>query len=163
MKKLGGPTNPEASGKVVGGKLVQLRPAEKVEKLESPPKTVETSPVPVSDEFDKINTGGITIPENVDEVARGANVRARLAAMKGQVPIKDARSDQVRIRDGTGGKILDGSLTIESPRGLQKLEGVAIVNGDVTLQETRLSGADVTPVNSVVQINGRLTIEGVSS
>jgi hypothetical protein len=137
-RNVGGPKTPETPHKVVGGKLVgSAKPAEK-DKLQGPARTTETAPVPVSDEFDKV-TGQTQLPELPDDSSRGANLRARLTAL-GKVPIKTAESDRLRVRDGSGGKIVEGSVTIESPKGLQKLEGVVRVSGDLTLQETRLSG-----------------------
>ena len=77
------------------------------------------------------------------------------------LPIK--RADVVRTKDTPIGKILDGSVTIEGPKGFGKLEGVVQVTGDLTVQEARLAGGEVTPVSTLVEIGGRLTIEGVTS
>ena len=177
MANIGGPNKPADPSK--GAKVLQLRKPE-TERLDpakvqaqTPPaaKTVETPPAPASDNFAKVGdkaAGSTVVPDMHEDMSlaqQGSKVPARFAAMGAlkTAPIKTASKDQLRVRDGSGGKIMEGSLVVESAKGLQKLEGVVRISGDLTVQEARLTGADATPVMSLVEIGGRLTIEGVSS
>lgn len=96
--------------------------------------------------------------------ARGAGVRARLTALgvrgADTLPIKTATSDAVRILTTPLGQILEGSATIESPRGLARLDGVVRVTGDLTIRESAIKSPDLLALGSLVEIGGRLTLEG---
>src|SRR4051812_24124817 len=145
------------------GSVVPLRPKQPAKiSVEAPENKAETRQAP--EFFDPNSSKELVVPENSGTVARGANLKARLTALgvRGaeNLPIKGR--DAVRVKDTPIGKILEGSVVIESAKAMAKLEGVVRVSGDLTVQETHLAGGDATPATSLVEIGGRLTIEGVS-
>jgi hypothetical protein len=173
MTNIGGPKKPNDPPKGVGGKVLSFPKVEKRGqvgnvpdiKAESPPDkalTVQTPVTPTAEGFDPNAAKGTARPETVPIELRGGNVKARLAAL-GQLPIKTAAKDGGRIKETPVGKIFDGSLTIESASGLRKLEGVVRVAGDLVIAESVAKSADFLVLKSLVEIGGRLTIEGNAS
>lgn len=148
---------PEAKADVAG----RLGPVDKAGSLQVTQRPLRLE-LPERSVFDPAAGRDTALPP--EPIARGGGVRARLAALgvKGAeaLPIKTAARDGVRLKDTPIGKILDGSLTIESPRGLQKLEGVVRVTGDLVIQESASKSADLLALRSLAEIGGRLTIEG---
>lgn len=161
MANIGGPKGPPEPTKAVGGKLLPFPKVAKKEIQVDLPEITGEIPHDLtrSQGYDPSATKGTIVPETPPEGARGGNVRARLAAM-GQLPIKTAGKDVVRVKDTPLGKIFDGSLTIDSVAGLKKLEGIARVSGDLTLQESVAKGADLLVLKSLLEVGGRLTVEG---
>lgn len=176
-----GPGDPLTKGgaKGVGTTGVALprsAPADKTEKAE---KTVETGPppsggvppAPGTDAF--VDTPSLLekrsaqeLPGGAGEGGKGASVRARLQALgvKGtEGLVKSAATDGIRYSSVPGGRILHGSLVVESARALAKLEGVVRITGDLTLQESLLKSADLLLLKSLVEVGGRLTLEGNSA
>jgi hypothetical protein len=151
-----------------GGKVVALRPAVVEAKIEAPEIKEETAPTDDKKPavFDGATKRDVDFHDATGPMAaRGANVKARLAALgvKGAEALPIKTRDVARVKDTPIGKILEGSVVVESARHFQKLEGVVRVTGDLTVQEARLAGADATPAMDLVEIGGRLTIEGVIS
>lgn len=149
--------------------LEKAAPLEKAEEAAPRPPQVRQREVrldlPARSVFEPQPTRDVTLPLGGGEpVARGAGVRARLAALgvrgADSLPIKTAAKDGVRLKDTPIGKILDGSITVESGRGLQKLEGVVRVTGDLVLQESAARSPDLLALRSIAEVGGRLTIEG---
>ena len=160
MANIGGPKGPPDTSKVIGGKLLQFPKVDKKPiQVDLPEIKAEIPHDLTSEGFDPSATKGTVVPEAPPESARGGNVRARLAAM-GQLPIKTAAKDVGRIKETPVGKIFDGSLTIESAAGLKKLEGVVRVSGDLTLQESVAKSPDLLVLKSLIEVGGRLTVEG---
>lgn len=187
MANIGGPKGP--SDPTPGARILPLRPrtgapqpaaaptesAEKAEKAAQPDKAAPQPPqvrqrelrldLPARNVFEPQPSRDVALPVGSGEpVARGAGVRARLAALgvrgADALPIKTAARDGVRLKDTPIGKILDGSITVESGRGLQKLEGVVRVTGDLVLQESAARSPDLLALRSLAEVGGRLTIEG---
>ena len=74
--------------------------------------------------------------------------------------IKTAGTDAIRYSAVPGGRILHGSLAVESTRSLAKLEGVVRVTGDLSIQESVLKSAELLVLKSLTEVGGRLTLEG---
>ncbi|HEY4220980.1 MAG TPA: hypothetical protein VGO62_06550 [Myxococcota bacterium] len=158
MAKIGQPPDGSATNRVVGGKILPLVAPQKGPPvaLQKPENKAETGGT-----FDPTASKEVALPEATTG-AVGAGVKARLAALGvGTLPIKQTKV--ARITDTPIGKILDGSVLVENARALSRLEGVVRITGSLTLQEAQLTGGEVTPVNGLVEIEGRLTIEGVHS
>ncbi len=108
------------------------------------------------------------LPAGPGEAPSGGSVKARLHALGlsaqgehgGGGLIKSAKSDAVRYSSVPGGRILHGSVVIESARALAKLEGVVRVTGDLTIQESGLKSADLLVLKALTEVGGRLTLEG---
>lgn len=187
MANIGGPRRPSDPTQS-GGKVVPLRPREREARppgapgvaAPSAPATAERPAATEPAEAQPASrgelsarrgldlTGGLALdarpaPESQDGT-RGAPVRARLAAfgIKGadRTPIKSAGSDAARVRETPLGKIFEGSAVVESARGLQRLDGVVRITGDLTLQESAARSPDLLALQSLVEVGGRLTIEG---
>jgi hypothetical protein len=158
MAKIGGPKGSDPT-KVVGGKLV---PFPQVPKERAPPPEIKgETDAPTG--FDRKARGaGTVVPEPTTERAPGGHARARLTAL-GQLPIKTVANDVGRIKDTPLGKIFDGSLTIESIADLKKLDGVVRINGDLTLQENIAKSADLLALTNLIELDGRLAIEGCNA
>ena len=155
MANIGGPKGPKDA---LPGKVLQFPRVERKDiKVELPEIKAETPPS-VTEQFDgtAANTGTV-LPEGPAPDAKGAQVRARLAQM-GQLPIK--KSEVGRVKDTPLGKIFEGSLKVESAAGLKKLEGVVRVTGDLVIQESVAKSPDFLALKSLIEVGGRLTIEG---
>ena len=132
MANIGGPKSPPDLPKGVGGKLLHLPTVAKTAiKLDLP--EISQDLLERSEGFDPTAAKGTVVPETTLEAGRGGHVQARLAALG---LIKTAAQGVGRVKDTPQGKIIDGSLTIESMAGIKKLDGVVRVSGDLTLQET---------------------------
>lgn len=167
MTNVGGPKKPSDPGKVVGGKILSFPKVEKKETIvETPEIKGESSSEKAPTKADQVpfdpnaTKGARPLPDGVAGDQRGGGVKARLAAL-GKMPIKSAGSDGVgRVKDTPVGKIFEGSLSIESASGLKKLEGVVRITGDLSIAESVAKSADFLTLKSLVEIGGRLTIEG---
>ncbi len=156
MAIIGGPKTPDPA-KAVGGKLLHLPTAARTQSQPDLPAPHGESPK--GQGFDPNVAKGTVLPQSAPPSARGAAMRVRLAGM-GQLPIKTAAKDAARIKDTPLGKVLDSSVTIQSAAGLRKLEGVVRVSGDLTLQESVAKSHDLLVLASLIEVGGRLTIEG---
>lgn len=166
-KTKGAPKAAEGTGLPATGPAGKALPTEKVEK----PQEKDPAPAPGSDTF--VDSPSVVerrsaseLPPTAGEGGKGASVRARLQALgiKGtEGLVKTAQSDGVRYSSVPGGRILHGSVVIESARALAKLEGVVRITGDLTLQESLLKSADLLVLKSLVEVGGRLTLEGNSA
>lgn len=108
------------------------------------------------------------LPANQDQGqgGSGGSLKARLHAfaVKGSEGlIKTASSDAIRYSSVPGGRILHGSVAVESARALAKLEGVLRITGDLSIQESVLKSADLLVLKSLTEVGGRLTLEGNAS
>lgn len=160
MTNGGGPKKPRDPSKVAGGKILSFPKVEKRDAAVNVPEikgemTVQTGQAGQVEQVEQVT-------EKVPVGLRGGNVKAGLAAF-GQLPIKSAATDAPRVKETPVGKIFDGSLTIESPSGLKKLEGVVRVTGDLVIAESVAKSADFLVLKSLVEVGGRLTIEGNAS
>jgi hypothetical protein len=173
MANLGGPKGPSDPSAKLGAKILQLRAekAERTEKLapsegaEKAERQEARAAGPADQEgFDPNASRDTVLPAEVEEGARGASFRARLAALgvKGaeSLPIKTAGRATGRIKETPVGRIYEGTLRLESPRGLAQLEGVVRITGDLVLQESASKSADLLALRSLIEVGGRLTIEG---
>lgn len=175
------PGDPLTKGTVKGAgtqgvALPRGAPADKTEKAE---KTAETDAsvvpaavsAPGADTF--VDTPSLLqkrapqdLPGGAGEGGKGASVRARLQALgvKGAAGlVKSAATDGIRYSSVPGGRILHGSVVVESVRALAKLEGVVRVTGDLTLQESLLKSPDLLVLKTLIEVGGRLTLEGNSA
>ncbi len=163
-----GPGEPKTKG---------VRPAsDKLPGLEKPEKTQEKVPDPVvapepgakvGDTFGDVPSihgrQGRDLPTTQGEGGAGGSVRARLHAfsVKGaEGLVKTASSDALRYSSVPGGRILHGSVAVESARALAKLDGVVRITGDLSIQESTLKSADLLVLKSLTEVGGRLTLEG---
>jgi hypothetical protein len=92
----------------------------------------------------------------------GGSVNARLQAL-GLRPdslIKTAAKDKVRIVETPLGKVLEGSIHAETAAGLSKLQGVVRITGDLTIAESLAKSPDLIVLRSLVELGGRLAVEG---
>jgi hypothetical protein len=151
------------------GKVLQLR-QQLVEKTEKVAPTAETK-IETTTSTTKPGaastfegTGGTaqTMAAPVDG-AGTSQVLARLKArgFEGKKLTKTAETS--RVADTAEGKVLSGSLTIESRSGLQKLDGVVRVGGDLTVHEGVIKNADLLALKSLKSVERRLTFEGLSA
>jgi hypothetical protein len=167
---------PEKSDKTekAGDEDTSPDPAEKLAQKSQPTAPIVTKKqvsleLPPLPEKNPLNPGAkVTAPtEGEGQAGRGAGVRARLAALgvKGaeSLPIKTAARDAVGVKETPLGKILEGTIRIDTPRGLAKLEGVVRVTGDLVLQESAAKSPDLLALCSLIEVGGRLTIEGNAS
>ena len=151
MANLGGPKGPGDPTKVAGARVLPFKPVKDRKEIKP---VAEGKPSDVV--FDPKATRETVIPEAGDG-PKASGVLARLAA-KG--PLKTAGRDAVRFKETPVGRILDGSVTAESVEGLKKLEGVVRVTGDLVIQESALKSVDLVVLKSLVEIGGRLIVEG---
>lgn len=163
-----GPGEPKTKGaRPVSDKTVGLEKREKIQEKQQTP-TVEQEPAVKGDAFGDVPSFQgrqvRELPTNQGEAGTGGSVKARLHALglKGGTDglIKTAGSDAIRYSAVPGGRILHGSVAIESARSLAKLEGVVRVTGDLSIQESVLKSADLLVLKSLSEVGGRLTLEG---
>lgn len=171
MAILTGPKGPgEPKTKGAHGHPATVKGAEP-EKLEKTQEKEQVVAAPRGDAF--VDTPSLVerrqtqeLPSGQGEGGKGASVRARLAALGikgGEGLVKTAASDGIRYSTVPGGRILHGSVTVESARALAKLEGVVRITGDLTIQESLLKSADLLVLKSLQEVGGRFTLEGNSS
>lgn len=181
MANFGGPKRPSDPG-LAGGKVLPFVPARPAPaaipaaspRTAIPPHAPPHVPPEQPSRLEPAARRGLDVghgappeaprPADGGEVARGAGVRARLAAfgVKGAeaLPIKTAASDAPRLLETPLGRVFEGSLVVESARGLLKLEGVVRVTGHLVLQESAAKSPDLLALSSLLEVGGRLTIEG---
>lgn len=167
-----GPKGPVDAPKGLGlAKVLQLRVPERTEKVEAQkleaqkleaPK-VETQKAPET----TFESGGTsqTIAAPV-EGAGQSQVLARLKALgiePGRKLTKTASTSGPSIVQTNEGKVLSGSVQIESRQGLQKLTDVVRVGGDLTIHEGVIKNADLLALKSLKSVERRLTFEGLRS
>ncbi|MCC7073913.1 MAG: hypothetical protein IT383_21575 [Deltaproteobacteria bacterium] len=163
-----GPGEPKSKGtRPVSDARIGL---EKPEKTKESEKVAEPAPEPVGPDGDRFGhvpsmhgRQARELPAGTGDGSTGGSVKARLHALglKGSPGlIKSAASDAIRYSSVPGGRILHGSVVIESARALAKLEGVLRVTGDLTIQESGLKSADLLVLKSLTELGGRLTLEG---
>jgi hypothetical protein len=165
---IGGTKGP---GDVKGlAKVLQLRqpePLEKTEKVAStePPKPSSTPTAPSPEATFEGTTGTQqSIAPPVDGAGQ-SQVLARLKArsFEGKKVTKTAATSGPSVVQTAEGKVLSGSVTIESKGGLQKLSDVVRVGGDLTIHEGVLKNADLLALKSLKTVERRLTFEGLRS
>ena len=166
-----GPKGPSDPGLSLG-KVLQLRqqqPIEKLEKVESPKLETPTTTTTTTTTSDASRFEGSTGTQQAlatpVEGAGASQVLARLKArgFEGKKLTKTAETSGPRVVDTTEGKVMSGSVTIESRSGLAKLEGVVRVGGDLTVHEGSLKNADLLALKSLKSVERRLTFEGLSA
>lgn len=161
-----GPKGP-IDGSLQQGRVLQLRPAEKIAespKVDGPFKTQQ--PTSGEQAFRTRYEGAIGTSQSLAPPLDGAGasqVLARLKALAFEGSKVTKTPESARIVDTTEGKVLSGSVSIESPRDLAKLEGVVRVGGDLTIHEGILQNADLLVLQSLKSVERRLTFEGLSS
>ena len=84
---------------------------------------------------------------------------ARLKARGDQGVVASAVSGPTVVQTQEG-KVLSGSVQIESRSGLQKLEGIVRVGGSLAV-EGLLKNADLLALGDLKVVEGRLTFEGL--
>jgi len=157
-----GPSDASANAKV----LQFRRPTETtaktvastgVEQTEPEPSSTPTPTAPAA-VFDS-NAG--QTPQLVAPVEGAAlsQLVARLKARGGQDVVATAVSGP-RIVQTDEGKVLSGSVQIESRSGLQKLDGIVRVGGSLAV-EGLLKNADLLALRDLKVVEGRLTFEGL--
>ncbi len=163
-----GPTDPSATM----AKVLQFRRPEKADKVEKADAaadvgavdtvkgkadTAANSPAAVFDGNAGQSAGVISAPV---EGAALSQLIARLRA-KG-----DGETLQVNVGptivDTAEGKVLSGSVTIDSRQALHKLDGIVRYGGSVAV-EGILKNADLLAMRDVKVVEGRLTFEGMRS
>jgi hypothetical protein len=104
----------------------------------------------------------VLAPSSPVEGAGTSQVLARLQALglQGRRRVKTAEVAP-RVVDAGDGRVLSGSLTIESRAGLARLEGIARLGGSLTLREGAVKNADLLALRDLKVIEGRLTFEGM--
>jgi hypothetical protein len=104
----------------------------------------------------------VLAPSSPVEGAGTSQVMARLQALglQGRRRVKTAEVAP-RVVDAADGRVLSGSLTIESRAGLGRLEGIARLGGSLTLREGAVKNADLLALRDLKVIEGRLTFEGM--
>ena len=164
-----GPNDPGASlGKVLQLRQQQVEKTDKVEKVEAPkveaPKAEATTTPDTRATFEGSTGTAQTLGAPVDG-AGASQVLARLKArgFEGKKLTKTAETSGPRVVDTSEGKVLSGSVTIESRSGLQKLDGVVRVGGDLTVHEGVIKNADLLALKSLKTVERRLTFEGLSA
>ncbi len=168
MANVGGPKGNDPGKLQKGGRILPFRGTKTADPAENKREISE-----VRSELDE-GKGGVfdpgaptigkdDLPDQHVEVVRGAGIKARLAALgvKGtEGLIKAAPKDGVRVKDTPLGRIIDGNVTVESAGGLHKLDGVARITGDLVVQESAARSMDFLALKSLVELGGRLVIEG---
>ena len=148
------------------GKILQLR-QQVVEKVEAPKVETTTTTTKAADSsatFEGSSGTAQTMASPVDG-AGASQVLARLKArgFEGKKLTKTAETSGPRVVDTSEGKVLAGNITIESRSGLQKLDGVVRVGGDLTVHEGVIKNADLLALKSLKSVERRLTFEGLRS
>ncbi|OGQ17491.1 MAG: hypothetical protein A2138_26250 [Deltaproteobacteria bacterium RBG_16_71_12] len=163
-----GPSEPKSKGaRPVSDKTAGLEKREKIQEKKHEP-TVEQEPAVKGDTFGEVPSiqgrQARELPASPGDAGSGGSVKARLHALglKGGTDglIKTAGTDAIRYSAVPGGRILHGSLAVESTRSLAKLEGVVRVTGDLSIQESVLKSAELLVLKSLTEVGGRLTLEG---
>ncbi|MBI1947678.1 MAG: hypothetical protein HYS27_18465 [Deltaproteobacteria bacterium] len=166
-----GPGEPKTKGaRPVSDKPVVVEKREKIQEKQLP-SVMEQEPAVKGDTFGDVpSMQGRQVrdlPAGQGDGQAGGSVKARLHALglKGGTDglIKTAGADAIRYSTVPGGRILHGSLAIESARSLAKLEGVVRITGDLSIQESVLKSADLLVLKSLTEVGGRLTLEGNAS
>lgn len=165
---IGGPKGPGDAPKGLA-KVLQLRtPAtEKTEqvaktepaKTETPSTTTTTTQAAPTATFEGTTGTQQIIAAPVDGAGQ-SQLLARLKA-RGKVTKTAANSGPSYVQTAEG-KVLNGSLTVESKSGLSKLVDVVRVV-DLTVHEAVLKNADLLAMKSLKSVERRLTFEGLRS
>jgi hypothetical protein len=133
----------------------------------SPPPS-PAAPASSSDaaRFDRSTTGPVAVPLAPSTPVEGAGVsqvQARLQALglETRKRVKTAATEP-RVVDAADGRVLSGSVTIESRAGLGQLEGIARLGGSLTLQEGAVKNADLLlALRDLKVVEGRFTFDGM--
>jgi hypothetical protein len=165
-----GPSDASANAKV----LQFRRPTETATKVA--PSTVEpTEPTSSSTPAPTPSTPAAVFDNNVGQTPQlvapveGAALSQLVARLKARGDQSVAWGDQNVVATAVSGptvvqtdegKVLSGSVQIESRSGLQKLDGIVRVGGSLAV-EGLLKNADLLALRDLKVVEGRLTFEGL--
>ena len=108
--------------------------------------------------------GTTTISQTIAAPVEGAGLSRVLARLQGTKRVKGAEPGTAIVNLPDGRRVIPGSVTIESRAELLKLEGIARVDGDLAVQESHVSGADLlVGLHGLKAVGGRLTLQFLRS
>jgi hypothetical protein len=125
----------------------------------------------ITDPHNMLDAGGfvgvtraeLDLPAAPVDGAGKSQLEARLAAL-GLDPVRFEKPDLKlkalgpTVLQTAEGKVMSGSLTIETREQLKQLSGIVRVGGDLTLQEGTFRNTDLLALSDLVTIEGRLTV-----
>lgn len=157
-----GPSDASANAKVLQFRRPTETTAKTVEQTEPTSAASSSTPAPTPGTPAAVfDTNAGQTPQLVAPVEGAAlsQLVARLKARGDQNVVATAVSGPTVVQTDEG-KVLSGSVQIESRSGLQKLDGIVRVGGSLAV-EGLLKNADLLALRDLKVVEGRLTFEGL--
>ncbi len=108
-----------------------------------------------------------TLTDIVADIVRPAvdvdSSTVRPHALKAHGVTSRPRAGRVAVVHTPLGPVIEGSVTVDSAKGLRALEGVVRIMGDLTVSECMAKSADFVALSSLIEVDGRLAVEGAGA